>query len=280
MKNWLASLISSMDTIQGLACRASHISAIAQCDKFLLDIKDHILTTLKVKVETVRCEQLAAQCLKDPSAGLQHCNRLVSSSAFLLKWMNFTGPNFVSKRDLYEPYREYLVRVLLAQARATFHYPHHYDWRTTYETVYELRRSWCNLPLPSVTCILNEIRRKTAEKASNNSHRQNSYFNDAYAHYSYFNNSQHHSSSRNRHSRHTGNTNQPCTSSSDPKGYYQILGLQKGATMVEIKKAFRALSLKHHPDKGGQTEKFQTINQAHLVLSNPESRSVYDMTGR
>lgn len=42
----------------------------------------------------------------------------------------------------------------------------------------------------------------------------------------------------------------------DNKKFYEILGVKKDATTVEIKKAFRALALKMHPDRGGDTEKF------------------------
>lgn len=66
-----------------------------------------------------------------------------------------------------------------------------------------------------------------------------------------------------------------------PKDYYQILGLSKGATEADIKKAFRELAHKHHPDKeGGNAEKFKEINEAYQVLSNPQKRAQYDQYGR
>jgi curved DNA-binding protein len=51
--------------------------------------------------------------------------------------------------------------------------------------------------------------------------------------------------------------------------YYQILGLSPGASDDEIKKAYRKLASKHHPDKGGDTAKFQEIQVAYDALTNP-----------
>ena len=58
--------------------------------------------------------------------------------------------------------------------------------------------------------------------------------------------------------------------------YYEILGLSRDAGPDEIKKAYRRLASKHHPDKGGSTQKFQEIQVAYDTLSNPEKRSLYD----
>lgn len=61
--------------------------------------------------------------------------------------------------------------------------------------------------------------------------------------------------------------------------YYEILGVSKDADEKAIKKAFRKLAQKHHPDAGGDEEKFKEINEAYEVLSNPEKRKVYDQFG-
>jgi molecular chaperone DnaJ len=62
--------------------------------------------------------------------------------------------------------------------------------------------------------------------------------------------------------------------------YYKILGINKGASEEEIKKAFRKLAHKYHPDKGGDEKKFKEINEAYQVLSNKEKRAQYDRFGR
>jgi molecular chaperone DnaJ len=65
------------------------------------------------------------------------------------------------------------------------------------------------------------------------------------------------------------------------KNYYDLLGVSKGASQDEIKKAFRKLAHQHHPDKsGGDEEKFKEINEAYSVLSDPEKRAQYDQFGR
>ncbi len=68
------------------------------------------------------------------------------------------------------------------------------------------------------------------------------------------------------------------------KDYYKILGLSKSASEEEIKKAYRKLARKYHPDlnKGDKasSEKFKEINEAHEVLSNPENRKKYDKYGK
>ncbi|KAG1774160.1 hypothetical protein EV702DRAFT_1270163 [Suillus placidus] len=64
---------------------------------------------------------------------------------------------------------------------------------------------------------------------------------------------------------------------SKTKDYYNILGIAKDCTELEIKKAYRRESLKHHPDKGGEEEKFKLVAEAHAVLSDPQRRERYDM---
>jgi len=64
------------------------------------------------------------------------------------------------------------------------------------------------------------------------------------------------------------------------KDYYKILGVPKDASEEEIKKAYRKLAHKYHPDKpGGDEKKFKEINEAYEVLSNKEKRAQYDRFG-
>ena len=61
--------------------------------------------------------------------------------------------------------------------------------------------------------------------------------------------------------------------------YYKILGVDKSASKAEIKKAFRKLAKKHHPDKGGDEETFKKINLAYETLSDDQKRAEYDQFG-
>ncbi len=67
------------------------------------------------------------------------------------------------------------------------------------------------------------------------------------------------------------------------KDYYKILGVSKTATQDEIKKAYRKLARKYHPDKNkgdkAAEEKFKEINEAYEVIGNPENRKKYDEVG-
>jgi molecular chaperone DnaJ len=63
------------------------------------------------------------------------------------------------------------------------------------------------------------------------------------------------------------------------KDYYETLGIPKSATADEVKKAYRRLARKHHPDAGGSEEKFKEIGEAYEVLSDPEKRAQYDQFG-
>lgn len=64
------------------------------------------------------------------------------------------------------------------------------------------------------------------------------------------------------------------------KDYYKILGVEKGASQDEIKKAFRKLAHQHHPDKqGGDEAKFKEANEAYAVLSDEKKRAQYDQFG-
>ena len=67
------------------------------------------------------------------------------------------------------------------------------------------------------------------------------------------------------------------------RDYYEVLGLKKGATPEEIKKAYRKLALKYHPDRNSSDsnaeDKFKEINEAYQVLSNSEKKARYDQFG-
>src|SRR5688572_23834775 len=67
------------------------------------------------------------------------------------------------------------------------------------------------------------------------------------------------------------------------KDYYERLGVSRDASSEDIKKAFRTLARKHHPDvakdKKEAEEKFKEINEAYEVLSDPEKRKRYDELG-
>ncbi len=60
---------------------------------------------------------------------------------------------------------------------------------------------------------------------------------------------------------------------------YEKLGVSKEASKDDIKKAFRKLSLEHHPDRGGDQEKFKEISNAYETLSDDDKRKNYDMVG-
>ncbi|MEF3254956.1 MAG: molecular chaperone DnaJ [Deferribacterales bacterium] len=68
------------------------------------------------------------------------------------------------------------------------------------------------------------------------------------------------------------------------KDYYEILGVNRNATEIEIKKAYRKLALQYHPDRNQgdkeAEEKFQEINEAYSVLIDPQKRAQYDQYGR
>ena len=64
------------------------------------------------------------------------------------------------------------------------------------------------------------------------------------------------------------------------KDYYEVLGVSRDASQDEIKKAFKKLAIKYHPDKNQGNkeaeEKFKEVNEAFQVLSDPEKRQRYD----
>ena len=69
----------------------------------------------------------------------------------------------------------------------------------------------------------------------------------------------------------------------EKRDYYEVLGLQKGASAEEIKKAFRKMAMKYHPDRNPDDkdaeEKFKEVNEAYAVLSDPEKKEKYDKFG-
>jgi len=66
------------------------------------------------------------------------------------------------------------------------------------------------------------------------------------------------------------------------KDYYKILGISKNASEDDIKKAYRKLALKYHPDKNkaaGAEERFKEVAESYEVLSDKKKRDIYDQYG-
>ena len=61
--------------------------------------------------------------------------------------------------------------------------------------------------------------------------------------------------------------------------YYSTLGLKRGASDAEIKKAYRSMAMKHHPDRGGDQNKFKEISTAYEALTDPDKKRIIDMGG-
>ena len=62
------------------------------------------------------------------------------------------------------------------------------------------------------------------------------------------------------------------------KTYYEILNVAPDANEGEIKKAYRILAVTHHPDHGGNPQKFSEVNEAYRALTNPEKRTAYNLS--
>lgn len=61
--------------------------------------------------------------------------------------------------------------------------------------------------------------------------------------------------------------------------YYKVLGISRDANNEQIKKAFKSMALKHHPDKtGNESDTFKIINEAYQILSDPKKKEMYDIT--
>ena len=66
----------------------------------------------------------------------------------------------------------------------------------------------------------------------------------------------------------------------DNKEYYELLGVERDVDAAKLKKVYRKLAVKHHPDKGGDPDLFKRINQAYDVISDPKKRKLYDQGGK
>jgi len=62
--------------------------------------------------------------------------------------------------------------------------------------------------------------------------------------------------------------------------YYVLLDIPRDADETQIKKAYRKLAMKHHPDRGGDEVVFKQIGEAYAVLSDPQKRGRYDQFGK
>lgn len=294
-----------------------HFKTIESCEELLTRLTEPITTNLRIIVSTILCEQLYA--VQGAMDGKAHHRIMVLSNEILTSYLKFSISSMGKTTS--EPYRVYVIRLLLVQARSSLDLVPSRSIRIYRAILTLLTTVWIDLKDSYVSDALAEATQRInlrthhhfspprASFTHSNPHSCSSTGSSSYSYsYSSFSKTQHqhqtktsnqqssHQSQGQKHHhqyqsrsysqnqsqydhQNTRSHRHTSSSSRDPKGYYRTLGLKSDATIQDIRKSFRTLSLTHHPDKGGRTELFQAINQAHSVLSNSESRSRYDLTG-
>lgn len=71
-------------------------------------------------------------------------------------------------------------------------------------------------------------------------------------------------------------TNAPASSAKPRRSFYDVLGVPRTASPSDIRRAYKKLAMKHHPNKGGNTDKMQEVNEACNVLKNANKRHKYN----
>ncbi|EGF99589.1 uncharacterized protein MELLADRAFT_79446 [Melampsora larici-populina 98AG31] len=234
--------------------RADHNQVIKSAEQLLEHSFDKMERLFRVELRLIVCEALVFQQQANRKQPIQN-HKLQAMLSHIFADLDY---NFERRQQLETEYRTYVIRALLSQARFNNASSNTKLAQQDYQKISKLLKEdqWATGLKIDVAAVIREVERECNNSSRNSSTGRNS--------------------SRRSSPPRQAPPPRPKVSARDPKGYYAILEVSHTVTPSELKRSYRALCRRLHPDKGGATNVFQQLQEAFETLSDPSKRRSYD----
>ncbi|KAH9819912.1 hypothetical protein DFH28DRAFT_954733 [Melampsora americana] len=236
------------------AASGDHTQVIKSAEQLLEHSFDKIERLLRIELRVIICEALVHQQQQATRKQSSQNHKLQAMLSHIFADLDY---NFERRQNLKTEYRTYIFRALLSQARFHNASSNTKLAQQDYQKILKLLKEehWAT-GLKIEVNVIREIERESNASSRTSSTGRNS--------------------SRRSSPHRQPPPPRPKVSARDPKGYYSILEVSHTVTPSELKRSYRALCRRLHPDKGGATNVFQQLQEAFETLSDPSKRRTYD----
>lgn len=233
---------------------ADHAQVIKSAEQVLEHSFDKIERLFRIELRLIVCEALVYQQQANRKQSPQN-HKLHAMLSHIFADLDY---NFERRQNLRTDHRSYVIRALLSQARFNKASQNTKLALQDYQKISKLLKDdrWATGLKLDVAALIREVERECNASSRHSNNGRNS--------------------SRRSSPPRQPPPPRPKTSARDPKGYYAILDVSHTVTPSELKRSYRALCRRHHPDKGGATNVFQQLQEAFETLSDPSKRRIYD----